>query len=119
MGLQWSFDWTVRLDQYEDPSVAISPEEAVADITAARSTDLFILLLTEEWSRGAHVEMGARIGADKKAHVILRGHPSYFFYHDMRIIQHEDETAFLKWVERHHSPMFSIHCHPPTVAENG
>ena len=84
-GMRWALDWTQHAnfshEKKEDPAKAQDPAAAVADVEAAVNTDLFIFMVTERISRGAHIELGARLGAGKEAQIILCGNEPYFFYH--------------------------------------
>ena len=78
--MKWEFDWTISVSTEENPAKTMNPAGAVEDIRAAIDADLFIFLVTERISRGAHIELGARLAVGKEAHVVLRGNEPYFFY---------------------------------------
>lgn len=86
-------DWTAALNapQSEYPRLA---EE---DVAAARDADLFVLL-AEPMSYGAMLELGARLGAGKRAHVVgTLGH--FFSFHPL-VVKHPTWPSFVQAAAR-------------------
>lgn len=96
-GFNWSLghDWT----RYTDKDAPLgSPQGELlvaADIMAAVAADLFVLLRTNVTSHGAHAEFGARLGANKEAHVIVQDGPDHLFYYHPLVVRYTDTEAFL------------------------
>lgn len=76
-------DWTAALGA--PPSDY--PRLADEDIDAARDADLFVLL-AEPMSHGAFVELGARLGAGKRAHVLSQAITRHFFTYSDKCVIH-------------------------------
>lgn len=105
----WYLDWTTTfIDGTHKP--AIPPEEypasAEADIEAAVNCEVFIFLVTEKrlgWSRGAHIEIGARLAAGKAVLVLSEDmeEGDYFFYYHPAITKFADEEFLLYHILRH------------------
>lgn len=97
--LVWHLDWTQHAnfstEKGEDPAKAEDPDAAVADIESATNSDLFILLVTKTVSRGAHIELGARLGVGKEAQIVLQHLEPYFFYHHPLAQRWTDDVEFL------------------------
>jgi len=96
-GFDWScsHNWT-RYTEKDAPLGSIQGGLlVVADIMAAISADLFVLLRTDVTSHGAHAELGARLGANKEAHVILQGSPDHLFYYHPLVLRHDTIEDFL------------------------
>lgn len=92
-GYVWSFDWTEVVEGQLDP--AEWPPAAEVDINAARSCDLFILLRNERPSKGAHVELGTRLGVKRTVHLITRHTQRHFFYYHDLVTCYDTVEQFL------------------------
>ena len=96
-GFNWAcaHDWT-RYDgkdaPFDSPNGSLL---AAADIMAATSCDLFILLRTNVTSHGAHAELGARIASNKEAHIILQDTEDHLFYYHPLVIRYPTIEDFL------------------------
>jgi hypothetical protein len=67
----------------------------VADIMAALSADIFVLLRTNVTSHGAHAELGARLGSNQEAHVILQDAGDHLFYYHPLVVRYPSTEDFL------------------------
>jgi len=96
--MEWFFDWTIPVSQEADPAKTVNPAGAEKDIEAAVNADLFVFLVTATISRGAHIELGARLAVGKEAHIVLRGNEPYFFYHHPLVTIHESKVQLLTFL---------------------
>lgn len=84
LGHTISADWTGhKTIAHEAKKEELSKEYAVEDVDGVSATDLFILLIGERKSTGAHIELGIALGA-KVPNVYVVGEtndPSLFYYH--------------------------------------
>lgn len=90
-GLTCAMDWTQAIGAPE----AEWPELAARDVHAARSADVFVLLAVPQ-SHGAWLELGARLGAGRRAHVVgaIAGDRGFFLRHP-QVEHHRDWAGFL------------------------
>ena len=88
LGLVNLMDWTAELGAHE----ARWPLLASADTHASVSADLFVML-AEPQSHGSMFELGARVGAGHRAHVV--GVPWHLFMRHPLVASHRDWVAFL------------------------
>lgn len=103
MGFEWALDWTKHLDASAKPAQACDPQAAENDIEAARSCNLFVFLCSDVNSRGAHIELGARLAVKKVAHIVLGGREPYFFYHHPLVSLYTDPIAFFEMLQKEES----------------
>jgi hypothetical protein len=82
-------DWTAALGA----PLSDYPRLAEEDVAAARDSDLFVLL-AEPMSYGAMVELGARISAGKRAHVVASVPFHFFGFHPL-VAKHASWESFL------------------------
>jgi hypothetical protein len=90
---EWAWDWTQIPGDVLEPgrtrggllnrAVAIArPGLVLHDLWAAATADLFVLYLSPNTSFGGAVELGTRLQAGKRAHVVFNGaEPHLFFEH--------------------------------------
>jgi hypothetical protein len=96
-GLNWAcaHDWT----RYTEKDAPFGTPQAgllvVADIMSALAADLFVLLRTNVVSHGAHAELGARLGANKEAHLILQDADDHLFYYHPLVVRYPTMEDFL------------------------
>jgi hypothetical protein len=83
LGYSNAQDWTTALGA----PMADYPRLADEDITAARDSDLFVFL-AEPMSHGAMAELGARLGAGKRAHVLSQATTRHFFTYSPLCVIH-------------------------------
>lgn len=89
-------DWTQALAAH----VSEYPKLAEDDVAAARESDLFVLL-AQPMSYGAFLELGARLGAGKRAHVVNPGASErHFFTFHRLVILHPTWESFIQAAAR-------------------
>jgi hypothetical protein len=96
-GFNWAcgHDWT-RYTEKDAPLGSMQGGLLVAaDIMAALAADLFVLLRTDVTSHGAHAELGARLGANREAHLILQDAADHLFYYHPLVVRHALVEDFL------------------------
>lgn len=99
MGMVWEFDWdSTFVAGSIKPSVPTHKfgYYAQKDILAAINCDVFVEYLADPWSRGAHIELGARLGAGKQVLLVADNLPSdYFFYQHALVTRFNTEEELL------------------------
>jgi len=70
LGHELTFDWTVQMGRFDNPSVLISI--AVYEIEAVKEADYVVVILPGRL--GTHVELGAALALDKPV-ILVVGHP--------------------------------------------
>lgn len=101
LGYAWAYDWTQGVEAHGRGGLGLAPEArqqiAEADLCAARHADLFVALLdAPHTGRGTFMELGARLGASKVAHVV--GGEDHLFWAHPLVRRHADWGAFLRWL---------------------
>jgi hypothetical protein len=83
LGYQNLADWTLALAA----PVGDYPRLAEEDVRAARDADLFVFL-AHPLSHGAFLELGSRLGAGKRAHVVNPGAAErhFFTFHPLVVL---------------------------------
>jgi hypothetical protein len=87
-GFENAMDWLTPFGSQESEW----PRLAELDVNAARNCDLFVLVV-EPQSYGAMLELGARLGGRRVAHVV--GEPWHFFLHHPLVTLHASWEAFV------------------------
>ena len=99
MGLRWAYnhDWTkFEVAAPNDPQTKLT---MLFDLQAAVGADLFVLLLASPLTVGCHVELGARIGVNKEAHIVLQGIDAWHPFHDHPgIVKHKTFEDLLRFI---------------------
>jgi hypothetical protein len=69
---------------------------AAKDICGASGAALFVAVISNHSQRGVFFEIGARIGANKEAHIIIEdGTKDYLFYHHPCALIYESWNDFI------------------------
>lgn len=69
---------------------------ASRDIAGAVGANLFVTVMCPEYTmRGSFVELGARLGHYKEAHIVLNGYKDMFFFHHPNIVVHKNWRDFM------------------------
>lgn len=95
-GMRWVYnhDWTLEESAPQgDPKTALL---MLRDLQSAVGADIFVLLLKSPLTIGAHVELGARLGVNKEAHLVVQGTTDWHPFHDHPgVVRHDDLDAFI------------------------
>jgi hypothetical protein len=66
------------------------------DIAGAVGASIFVAIMCPEFTqRGSFVEVGARLGNYREAHIIRRDYDDMFFFHHPNAVVHENWTDFM------------------------
>ena len=98
-GMRWVYghDWTKSTGT--DQGDADASSKAQRDLQSAVAADVFILLLKSPLTVGCHSEMGARVTANKEAHLIRQGVEDWHLFHSHPgVIEHRDIDSFMRTV---------------------
>lgn len=69
---------------------------ASRDIAGAVGASIFVLIMCPDYTmRGSFVELGARIGHYREAHVVLNDYKDMFFFHHPNIVCHKTWEDFM------------------------
>jgi hypothetical protein len=69
---------------------------ASRDIAGAVGASIFVLIMCPDYTmRGSFVELGARIGHYREAHVVLNDYKDMFFFHHPNIVLHKTWKDFM------------------------
>lgn len=98
-GMTCYHDWTLREKEtpLDDP---VAPLLAQREIKAASNADLFVKLLTPDFSPGAFGELGARLALGRIAHLIEGGQKKHLFHMHPLIRRYRDEAHFFERLDR-------------------
>ena len=82
-----SADWTThKTIAHEAKQEELAKEYAIEDVDGVSSTDLFILLVGERKSTGAHIELGVALGANvPNVYVVGETDDSSLFYYHPKV----------------------------------
>ena len=105
-GLRWhgGWDWTQfgeeHLGQKGTDNYTLAMAGGVCgDLAAATGADLFVLARYPGQAQlGGHMELGARMGTTREAHVILNGEADHMFYSHPSVTVHEAWDSFFRWM---------------------
>ena len=89
-------DWTLDVDKVEPVDPDTRATWAVKDIHAALNADVFVLLLKDKASAGAHGEMTARWAAHRCVYGIRQGGDSHLFHSLPGITWYETVEDFIQ-----------------------
>ena len=69
---------------------------ASRDIAGAVGCSVFVAVMCSQYTqRGSFVELGARLGHYREAHIVMDGYKDMFFFHHPNIIKHENWKEFM------------------------
>jgi len=69
---------------------------ASRDIAGAVGASLFVVVMCPEFTqRGSFVELGARVGHYREAHIVMNGYKDMFFFHHPNCVKHETWKDFM------------------------
>jgi hypothetical protein len=102
-GMRWvnNYSWAtdiINLQQLEkdaEKDPYILPGLAARDIAGAVGCSVFVAVLSGTESKGTYCEIGARLGVNREAHIVLNGHERYFFYHHPCVVLHRNWRDFM------------------------
>lgn len=87
-GHEITLDWTTHKwlnGEDDDQKEVLYREYAVADVEGVMAADVFILLLGERKSAGAHIELGIALGAMKRIFLVGEIKDETLFYWHPRV----------------------------------
>jgi len=104
-GLRWcnGYAWASFEQVIEDEGIlALKGQEntlvamAARDIAGAVGASIFVAVMCPEHTqRGSFVEIGARLGHYREAHIVMNGYKDMFFFHHPNVVVHETWTDFM------------------------
>jgi hypothetical protein len=104
-GLRWcnGYAWAAFEEIIEQEGIiALKGQEntlvamAARDIAGAVGASIFVAVMCPEYTqRGSFVELGARLGHYREAHVVLDGYKDMFFFHHPNVVRHETWADFM------------------------
>ena len=104
-GLRWcnNYAWASHEQVIEDEGIlALAGQEntlvamAARDIAGAVGATIFVGVMCPEFTqRGSFVELGARLGHYREAHIILNGYKDMFFFHHPNVVVHQTWSDFV------------------------
>ena len=98
-GLRWVYGHNWTLEEHAPPGDPKTALLMLRDLQSAVGADIFVLLLKSPLTIGAHVELGARLGVNKEAHLVLQGTIAWHPFHDHPgIVKHHDLDSFINMV---------------------
>ncbi len=69
---------------------------ASRDIAGAVGASVFVVLMCPQFTqRGSFVELGARLGHYREAHIIMNGYKDMFFFHHPNCVRHQNWSEFM------------------------
>lgn len=69
---------------------------ASRDIAGAVGCSVFVVIMCPEYTqRGSFVELGARLGHYREAHVVMNGYKDMFFFHHPNCMKYETWEEFM------------------------
>ena len=91
-------DWTIGDESALQADHTLAGMTAAMDIAAAVGCDLFVLLVVDRTSHGAHAEFGARLASNREVNVVVQGAPVHIFYYHPLVRLHDTLEDFMYFI---------------------
>ena len=105
-GYVWINDWNWTSFVMGDVGVAGSRNSKLAragmsagDLSTSIGADLYVAVLSSPASLGLHMELGARLGANRLAHIVLDGEAHHVLYGHPCAVVHSNWEAFFMYLQ--------------------
>lgn len=99
-GMRWvnGWCWATQSEELQE-RIPEGPETrtivAARDISGAVGASLFVSIISGEEDKGTFFELGARVGNNREAHIVLQGHDAYCFYYHPCVVLHKNWRDFI------------------------
>lgn len=106
LGHKITNDWTAHKEIADAPTIEartkLSRQYAIEDVNGVRDAQVFILLLNERKSTGAHIELGIALGCKsvKSILIVTKHGSSQLFYEHPKVKQVKDISEALLVIEK-------------------